>query len=227
MQLNRLWATLVLRLVVVVATLTASIAVPAQSLLTLDEAERLALIEEPGHEALLAEADALNEQSVVAGQLPDPQLRIGLGNFPIESGGFTTEGMTQAQLGVRQAFPPGRTRSLSTRRYEQMAGALHRSADGRSRDVITNVRKVWLDTYYWQQAQAIVAESRPHFTDLLTVSQSLYSVGHKDQRDVLQAELELSRLDDRLIEISQQLALARARLSEWVPDTSTDTVGSG
>ena len=224
---NRHWLVHTLRLCIVATMLVASSVAQAQTLLTLDEAERLALSEEPGREALLAEADALSEQSVVAGQLPDPQLRVGLGNFPIESGGFTTEGMTQAQLGVRQAFPPGKTRSLSTRQYEQMASGRHRSADGRSRDVITAVRQAWLDTYYWQQAQSIVPESRPYFADLVTVTQSLYSVGRRDQQDVLQAELELSRLDDRLIEINQQRSHARARLSEWVRGAPTETVGAG
>jgi hypothetical protein len=73
--------------------------------LTLAEAEDLALSSEPGRAALIARADALEDESVAAGQLPDPTLRIGLMNYPIESGGFTTEGMTQAQLGFRQAFP--------------------------------------------------------------------------------------------------------------------------
>ena len=90
---------------------TAQLAAP----LTLAEAEDLALRQEPGLSEFQAKADALDEQAVAAGQLPDPVLRVGLANFPIESGGFTTEGMTQGQLGIRQAFPPGKTRALSTR----------------------------------------------------------------------------------------------------------------
>lgn len=204
-----------------------SVLAQTEPLLTLEHAEQQALGQEPGREALLAQADALREQSVVAGQLPDPQLRVGLGNFPIESGGFTTEGMTQAQLGVRQAFPPGKTRSLGTRQFEERAIQVSRAADARARDVTTAVRHAWLDTFYWQQAHDIVSESRPYFADLVTVARSLYSVGRRDQQDVLQAELELSRLDDRLIDISRERARARARLSEWVPSAATQSVGAG
>ena len=82
--------------------------------LTLAEAEDLALVAEPGRVALLAESDALEEQAVAAGQLPDPTLRLGLANFPISSGGFSTEGMTQAQLAIRQAFTRGVTRRART-----------------------------------------------------------------------------------------------------------------
>jgi outer membrane protein TolC len=44
----------------------------------------------------------------------------------------------------------------------------------------------------------------------------LYAVGRKSQQDVLRVELELSRLDDRLIEIEQQRSRARAALGEWI-----------
>jgi outer membrane protein TolC len=146
---------------------------------------------------------------------------MGLANFPIEAGGFSTEGMTQAQLGIRQSFPPGKTRAVSTRQFQSLAAEMTENAGARGRDVLTSVRSAWLETYYWHRAHTIVSESRPFFSDLVTITRSLYAVGKKDQQDVLRAELELSRLDDRLIEISKQRARARAALSEWVGSESS------
>lgn len=182
--------------------------------LTIAEAGDLALANEPGQAALLAQAEAMQEQAVAAGQLPDPTMRLGVGNYPVESGGFSTEGMTQAQLGFRQAFP--RARSFDTQRYDAQAEAFVSSAGARSRDVLTATRKAWLDTYYAEQAHALVTESRPLFADLVTVTRSSYGVGRKSQHDVLRAELELSRLDDRLIEIDRARAQAQAALSRWL-----------
>ena len=184
--------------------------------LTLAEAERVALEFEPGQAALLAQAEALDEKSVVAGQLPDPTMRVGMANFPLESGGFSTEAMTQLQLGFRQAFPPGDTRQAGTRHYQSLALAMRESADARSRDVVAAVRQAWLDTYYWQQTRVIVEQSRPFFSDLVTVTRDLYSVGRKNQRDLLHAELELSRIDDRLINVDNNHAKAVAVLSQWL-----------
>lgn len=184
--------------------------------LTLAEAEDLALDREPGQAAFLARADALEEQAIAAGQLPDPQLRMGLASFPLQSGGFTTEGMTQAQLGVRQSFPPGKTRSVSTRQFQSLANEMDQNADARGRDVLSSVRTAWLEAYYWQRAQSIVSDSRPFFSDLVVITRSLYAVGSKDQQDVLRAELELSRLDDRLIDLNKQHARARAALAQWI-----------
>ena len=75
--------------------------------LTIAEAEDLALHDEPGLEELRANANELEEQSVAVGQLPDPTLRVGLATYPISGGSFSTEGMTQAQLGIRQAVIDG------------------------------------------------------------------------------------------------------------------------
>ena len=184
--------------------------------LTLAAAEDLALDNEPGQAGLLARAHAMEEESIAAGQLPDPTLRMGLANFPLQSGGFSTEGMTQAQLGIRQTFPPGQSRAASTRQFQSLAVEMRESADGRGRDVLTAVRQAWLEVYYWQRAHALVDESRPFFADLVIVTRSMYSVGRKNQQDLLRAELELSRIDDRLIDFSQKHARAIARLSEWV-----------
>jgi outer membrane protein TolC len=182
--------------------------------LTIAEAEDLALADEPGRGALLAQAEAMTEQAVAAGALPDPTMRVGLANYPIERGGFSTEGMTQAQLGIRQAFPRGR--SLGTEQMQSRAEAFSRSADARRRDVLTMVRRAWLEVYYAQQALSAVNESRPFFDDLVTITRSMYGVGRKTQHDVLRAELELSRLDDRLIEASRARAEAQAALSRWL-----------
>ena len=182
--------------------------------LSIGEAEALAIADEPGQAALLARAAALEEQAVAAAQLPDPTMRVGLANFPISSGGFSTEGMTQAQLGFRQAFPRARTFDAEAKRAE--ASAFDQGANARGRDVLTAARKAWLDAYFAHQSWLLLNESRPFFADLVTITRSLYSVGRKSQHDVLRAELELSRLDDRLIEAARARAEAQAALSRWL-----------
>ncbi len=184
--------------------------------LALAEAEVLALAAEPGQLALNAEAEALAAHAVAARALPDPELRLALANYPIESGGFSTEGMTQAQVGLRQSFPAGRSRAVLQGRFDRMSAERTQRADARAREVLGATRMAWLEAFYWQRAHAIVTESRPFFEDLVTVTRSLYSLGNRDQQDLLRAELELSRLEERLIDINRQRAHASASLSEWI-----------
>lgn len=195
--------------------------------LGLHEAETLALTNEPGQAALNARSAALAERAVVVGQLPDPVLRVGMNNYPFESGDFSTEAMTNAMIGVRQEFPPGETRSISTRQYQSMAAELEQNADARGRDVLAAARVSWLELYYWDRAHALISESRPFFADLATITRSLYAVGRKNQQDLLRAELELSRLDDRVIEIERRRTGARAALGEWVGINAERPIAAG
>jgi len=201
---------------VIVAALHSPAYAALDTPLTIAETEDLALAAEPGQLAMQARAAALGERAVVAGALPDPVLRMGINNFPIQSGGFTTEGMTSAGVGIRQNFPSGSTRSISTRQFEFLASELNNGAEARGRNVLTAARSAWLDAYFWGQAHDLVKESRPFFDDLATITRSWYAVGRKSQQDVLRAELELSRIDDRLIEIERQQARAQAVLGEWI-----------
>ena len=91
---------------------------------------------------------------------------------------------------------------------------------------MTAVRIAWLETHYWREAHQLAIESRPFFDDLVTITRSLYSVGRKSQQDVLRAELELSRLDDRIIDMSKQHSRSRAALSEWVGAEATRPVAT-
>ena len=206
-------ATLTLCVVLVAAA--PAVARP-ETPLTLAEAEDLALEAEPGRLALEAQAAALTERAVVAGELPDPMLRVGVNNFPVESGGFSTEGMTQLSIGLRQSFPAGKTRSLSFEKYGWLADGMNANADARNRNVRTATQQVWLELYFLDRADALIHESRPLFADLAEITRSLYAVGRRSQQDVLRAELELSRLDDRLIDNERRRARARSALSEWI-----------
>jgi len=194
--------------------------------LSLQEAEEIAIYDEPGQNSLRYLAAALRDESVAGGQLPDPTMHIGIANFPIQSGGFTTEGMTQAQLGIRQVFPGGDTRELTTRKFHTLADEMSHKADGRYREVLTAVRIAWLETHFWREAHLTAIESRPFFDDLVTITRSLYSVGRKSQQDVLRADLELSRLDDRIIDMSKQHSRARAALSQWVGSESARPISA-
>jgi len=194
--------------------------------LTLAEAERLALLAEPGQQAMRAGAAALTARAQLAAELPDPSLRIALNNYPLGSGDFSTEAMTSAGVMVRQAFAAGQSRDLGARQLNLLAGEMNANAETRHRTVLMAARIAWLDVYQWQQVHDLVFASQPYFDDLVTISRSLYALGRKGQQDVLRAELEQSRLVDRLIDIERRRSQASAALGEWIGTDSNRPVAS-
>ena len=55
---------------------------------------------------------SLEARGVAAAALPDPVLRLGAANLPMDTFDFDQEPMTQFQLGLSQAIPRGATREL-------------------------------------------------------------------------------------------------------------------
>ena len=188
--------------------------------LTLAEAERRALCAEPGAIALSEQAAAFDELAVAVGALPTPQIRFGAANLPLEGGGFRAEGMTHAQLGVRQAFPPSAARAAAAQRERTLADERRAQAEARRRTVLLAVRNAWLDAFLASRSRQLVLDSRGLFADLVAVTRSLYTVGDKNQQDLLRAELERSHLETRLVGIEQRNAEARATLSRWIGDAA-------
>jgi outer membrane protein TolC len=188
----------------------------AGNALTLEEAVELALGRDPAVAALQTRASAFAEIAVAEGQLPDPQLKIGAVNFPVDTFSFSQEPMTQVQIGLQQAFPPGKTLSLRRRQTDAMSAQERAAADDEALAVRRSVREAWLEIYYGLRAAAVIEETQGLFSQLALITRSYYASGRRNQQDVIQAQLERSRLDDRLLDIESQTQTARAELAKWV-----------
>ena len=189
---------------------------PPAPRLGLAEAETLALATDPAlprHEAL---ARAEEEVAVAAAQLPDPVLKLGLLNFPTDTLSRTQEPMTQIRLGLQQRIPRGDSREIAADRRLTMAEVQRAERADRRRQVLRGVRKAWWELAYWLRAQEVIERSRGLFEQLVEITRYQYAAGRHNQQDVVRAELELSRLEDRLTRIRSMQDQARAELARWV-----------
>ncbi len=181
--------------------------------LSLAEAERAALSNNPAlaavEQARLAAA-AVPDQ---AGSLPDPLLSLKAMNLPADSLSLTQENMTQLQVGITQAVPfLGKLelrREAAARRAEAAASARD---DYRLR-LLRDVRMAWWRLAWLDRALSIVRRTKDLIRSHLREAESRYRTGKGLQQDVLLAQLELSRLLDRETELRAQRESAAARLN--------------
>ncbi|MGD8617706.1 MAG: TolC family protein [Gammaproteobacteria bacterium] len=188
----------------------------ALAALELDEAVRIALDNDPASAASRASARAHNEEAVAEGQLPDPRLRTGIYNLPLDNFDIDREPSTQLRLGIEQAFPRGDTLHYRQRRAESLASVEEANAATSTLQTIRDVRRHYLELYYQVRAAAIVAETRELFAQLVDITQAQYGSGRVSQQDVLRASLELARLDDRATRIETAADENRAALVKWL-----------
>lgn len=186
--------------------------------LSLQQAEQLALEMDPvikGHKATSRSYEA---ESTANGTLPDPKLRLGMFNVPLDSFSTTEDPSTQLRIGIQQEFPRGDTTDLKQQQSKWMAQSALAQASDEKLKLLLNVRDAYLNLYYEIQAGAIVNETRELFTKLVKITEDQYAAGRANQQDVIRADLELSRLDDRAIKIQGNEDEYRAQLAQWVGD---------
>ncbi len=185
--------------------------------LSLDEAVNIALgANDPTVTRFEERALALEDRAVSDSQLPDPKLNLGLLNFPTNSFRYTQEPMTRVQVGVKQAFPRGKTLSLTRKRRQAEARAERAKLALQERQIALDTRTAWLELYYWLGARGTVADSRQAVSELIEVAISIFATGRQTSQDVLRAELELSLLDDQVVDVERRIEMVRADLLRLV-----------
>jgi outer membrane protein TolC len=164
---------------------------------------------------------AMEAMSVAAGQLPDPQLSIGIANLATDTFAFNQEPMTQLKVGVSQMFPRGESRALKQKQLATMAQQYPYQRQSREINIAQTVALIWLDAYKARQSITIIQDSKGLFEQLVDVAEASYSsaVGKTRQQDIVRAQLELTRLEDRLSVLLQQKETAQLSLHEWLATT--------
>ncbi len=184
--------------------------------LTLQAAEQLALKDDFTLQAIKARSRSLTELSVAVASLPDPQLKLGFANLPTDTFQLGRDNMTQTVIGVRQSFPRGQTRTLNSTRLHKSVARSDAEAEDRKFTVLLAVREEYTHIYLHRERQKILQQSLIVFTDLAEITRDYYATGRAQQQDAVQAQLEVSKVEERLTRIQQQEEEARARLTEWI-----------
>lgn len=178
----------------------------------LEQAVQVALAQDPVLAKHRAMVSALQQQTVAKAQLPDPNVRFALANFPTDTFDRAQEPMTQITVGVQQMIPRGETLALEADRSGAMVyGQLARVGE-RELMLVQSVRSAWLELHYWLQAATVIRQNLELFNQLVQVTQYQYGTGRRNQQDVVRAQLEMDLLQDRLRQIQSKHGSARADL---------------
>ncbi|PCJ51175.1 MAG: transporter [Gammaproteobacteria bacterium] len=190
------------------------------ALLSLEQAVIAAQSNDPWLVGNRHSQDAIESMSVAAGTLPDPKISLGLANIAADSFDFGQEAMTQFKVGVSQMFPRGDSLAIKQQQLKLQASQFPYLREDRKARVAVIVAKLWLDAFEAQESIALIENDRALFEQLADIAQASYSstVGKTRQQDIIRAQLELTRLDDRLSKLKQKQEISQKRLSEWLSE---------
>lgn len=187
--------------------------------LTLQEAQRLAVARSQLLVANNASIAAAREMAVAAGQLPDPILKFGIENLPVNGPdrlSLSRDFMTMRRIGLSQEIPATQKRQLRGERYEREAGR----ASAERRLNVANIERetavAWIERFYNDQMRDLLLRQIRETGLQVQTAKSGYGTGRNSQADVLAAQAALVMLEDRLTQINRQDQNASWTLARWV-----------
>ena len=188
----------------------------ARDILTLAQAERLVLESDPLIARNRANQLALSDQAVAAYAWPDPKLRFGVSNISADTWDFEQENMTQGVIGLSQSFPPAGTVGAKRDQLMALSDSQGHAVDNQVLQSLNKLRSSWLEVYLQYQSEILVKESLDTFSQLKDVTRFQYRSGRGKQHDVVRAQLEEIRMQDRVSDIHMRWESALAQLRKWL-----------
>jgi outer membrane protein TolC len=211
------------------ALILASTAAHAQEApVTLDAALQAATDRSAAMGAAQASVSASSEAAVRAGQLPDPLLKAGVDNLPINGPqGFTIGQniLTMRRVGIEQEWVSGEKRRLRSALANDVvdrerAGYLAQLANTRQQTAMA-----WLNAVYAKKAVSLQQELIDHMTHELDATKASYRGAKASAADVVQAQAMLAQTQDQLLKAQQTFQTALIGLTRWTTTTVSDVTG--
>ncbi|MDF5306442.1 TolC family protein, partial [Vibrio parahaemolyticus] len=190
--------------------------IQAQSTNELANLISIALSNDGNRKQFYAQSEAMRETGVASATLMDPKLKVGFGGLPVDSFKFDEDPMTNISVGLMQQFERGSTLDLQQKKANQQADGLSLQVHARELEVANSMTQLWLELGYQQKAEQILLENRRLMTEMENFIQTNYSIGKSEAQDLLNAQLQVSKLDEKLQANAQMQRRLVSQLSEWL-----------
>lgn len=199
----------------------------AQQALPLDRALQLAQGRSHQLEAQDAAATASRDMALVAGQLPDPTLKLGVNNLPINGEdrfSLTQDFMTMRSVGVMQEITRSHKLQARSNRFSREAEA----AEAGRAVVLANLRRdtamAWLDRYYQERMLDLLRTQRAEASLQIEAAEAAYRGDRGTQSDVFAARSMVAQMDDRIRQAEKQIGTTKIKLARWVGDDANQAL---
>jgi outer membrane protein TolC len=199
-----------------------------QALFTLDAALQSASDRSASMQAAQASVHASTEAAVKAGQLPDPMLKAGIDNLPVNGPQRFTVGqdfMTMRRIGIEQEWVSGEKRRLRSALASEMVGRERAGYLMQLANVRQQTATAWLNAVYAQKALALQHALLEHMNHELAATKASYRGAKASAADVIQAQAMLAQTQDQVLKAQQTYRTALIVLSRWTAVPVSDVTG--
>ena len=197
--------------------------------LTLDEALRLAQERSRQLPAQDASAAAARAMAMAAGQRPDPTLKAGINNLPINGPdrfSLSRDFMTMRSIGVMQEFTREGKLKARTARFEREAEVAEAGRELMRVNLQRDTAMAWLDRHYQERMRDVLVSQRDEARLQIDAADAAYRGGKGSQVDVFAARSGVAQIEDRLALTQRQIATATTQLARWIGAPAAEALGA-
>ncbi len=215
------WLAISIKIILLLQVITFPIAqAETFPVLSFSSAVQMGQTNDPWLVRNLHQQKSIESKSFAVNLRPAPKVSLGIVNLPIDNMRFNQEGMTHFKVGISQVFSRGDTPALKAKQYQIMSHQFPFMRQDRKAKVEVLVGSLWLDIFRAQQSIQLIKRNKVLFEQLADIVQAGYSsaIGNARQQDIIQAQLELTRLEDKLLLLKQNQNKYKQQLSEWLND---------
>lgn len=195
--------------------------------LTLLKAQRLAVERSRLLNAQDASISAAHAMAAASSQLPDPVLKLGVDNLPINGDdrfSLSRDFMTMRRIGIMQEMTRADKRHLKSARFEREAEKSRAEKNAAIATIERDTALAWLGRYYAEAMLSVVAEQIQQAKLEIEAAQSAYRSGRGSQADVFTAKSALAMLEDKGSEINLRARNAKTILARWTGDVDESSL---
>jgi len=159
-----------------------------------------------------------------AGELPDPKLRFGIDNLPVNGPDrlrYNADFMTMRRIGVMQDIPNGEKRKLRESRAARERDVEAANLAAQRTTVQREVALAWLELHYGRQARAPLADLAKELQLQLDTISAAIAAGRQTTGDALALRSAVETAQDRIIEQDRAIERARFALAAWLPEDAS------
>ena len=190
---------------------------------TLDQLVQEALTNNPDLAASKARWEQFTYKAPQAGSLQDPILAFSFSSYPVDSLSSSETPMTGNELRLAQMFPfPGKLEGRSDLAKEQ-ANWFEALYQDQHFQIARKVKDAWYRLYFNGQAIAVTERNLALVDDIIRLTEVRYETGSGLQQDVLKAQVQRSRLMEKLMSLHQQHTVVESELNRLLNRPSGGT----
>jgi cobalt-zinc-cadmium efflux system outer membrane protein len=154
--------------------------------------------------SLESQLKSFREEILFAGSLNDPRIGIALLNLPTDHFRFDQEPMTQKQIFIAQKIPWFGKLGLRSRQAAMKAIRQEAILEAKRLELTREIATAYYELGFVVSSQKVNDRLMNLLNQLLRVSETRYAAGQGLQQDVLQAQVELSKLLDEQITLGKK-----------------------